>query len=54
MPTAYDRAMKQSRFGRTGFDVSPRLGAAPIGYLQTDRDRVGHILSLFLDRRSRS
>jgi aryl-alcohol dehydrogenase-like predicted oxidoreductase len=42
--------MKRSRFGRTGFDVSPLgFGAAPIGYLQTERDRVGQILNLLLD-----
>jgi aryl-alcohol dehydrogenase-like predicted oxidoreductase len=42
--------MKRSRFGRTGFDVSPLgFGAAPIGYLQTDRDRVGAILNFLLD-----
>jgi aryl-alcohol dehydrogenase-like predicted oxidoreductase len=42
--------MKRSRFGRTGFDVSPLgFGAAPIGYLQTERDRVGTILNFLLD-----
>ena len=42
--------MKRTRFGRTGFDVSPLgFGAAPIGYLQTDRDRVGAILNFLLD-----
>jgi aryl-alcohol dehydrogenase-like predicted oxidoreductase len=42
--------MKRSRFGRTGFDVSPLgFGAAPIGYLQTERDRVGQILNSLLD-----
>jgi aryl-alcohol dehydrogenase-like predicted oxidoreductase len=42
--------MKRTRFGRTGFDVSSLgFGAAPIGYLQTDRDRVGAILNSLLD-----
>jgi aryl-alcohol dehydrogenase-like predicted oxidoreductase len=42
--------MKRSPFGRTGFDVSPLgFGAAPIGYLKTDRDRVATILSFLLD-----
>jgi aryl-alcohol dehydrogenase-like predicted oxidoreductase len=42
--------MKRLRFGRTGFDVSPLgFGAAPIGYLQVDRDHVGKILNFLLD-----
>jgi aryl-alcohol dehydrogenase-like predicted oxidoreductase len=47
---AYDFCMTRSPFGTTGFDVSPLgFGAAPIGYLQTDRDRVGKILNFLLD-----
>ena len=42
--------MKTVAFGRTGLQVS-RLGfgAAPVGYLRTDRDRVAAILNLLLD-----
>ena len=36
--------------GRTGLQVSTLgFGAAPIGYLQIDRQRVGRILNLLLD-----
>jgi aryl-alcohol dehydrogenase-like predicted oxidoreductase len=42
--------MKKVAFGRTGFDVSPLgFGAAPIGYLKTEQDRVGQILNALLD-----
>jgi aryl-alcohol dehydrogenase-like predicted oxidoreductase len=42
--------MEKVAFGKTGLQVS-RLGfgAAPIGYLKTDRERVGKILNLLLD-----
>ena len=42
--------MKKAAFGRTGLQVS-RLGfgAAPIGYLDTERERVARILNLLLD-----
>ncbi|MDB5319395.1 MAG: aldo/keto reductase [Phycisphaerales bacterium] len=42
--------MDNVAFGKTGLQVS-RLGfgAAPIGYLKTDRERVGKILNLLLD-----
>ncbi len=42
--------MNRTTFGRTGFEIS-RLGfgAAPIGLLQTDRDRVARILNALLD-----
>jgi aryl-alcohol dehydrogenase-like predicted oxidoreductase len=42
--------MDKVAFGKTGLQVS-RLGfgAAPIGYLKTDRERVGKILNLLLD-----
>jgi len=47
---AYNRGMNTVEFGRTGFRVS-RLGfgAAPIGFLGTERDRVGVILNTLLD-----
>jgi aryl-alcohol dehydrogenase-like predicted oxidoreductase len=42
--------MEKRRFGRTGFDVSPLgFGSAPIGFLDTDRQRVATILNLLLD-----
>ena len=42
--------MKRTTFGRTGFDVSPLgFGAAPIGYLNTDRERAGAMLDDLLD-----
>ena len=42
--------MDKVPFGRTGLHVSPLgFGAAPIGYLKTDRDRVAAILNLLLD-----
>src|SRR5690348_12819021 len=42
--------MEKVPFGKTGFTVS-RLGfgGAPIGYLQTDQERVAKILNLLLD-----
>lgn len=42
--------MQKVTFGKTGLQVS-RLGfgAAPIGYLATERDRVARILNLLLD-----
>jgi aryl-alcohol dehydrogenase-like predicted oxidoreductase len=42
--------MEKITFGRTGLSVS-RLGfgAAPIGFLKTDREKVGRILNLLLD-----
>lgn len=50
-PAAYDHRMEKVKFGRTGLQVS-RLGfgAAPIGFLKTDQDRVGNILNLLLDQ----
>jgi aryl-alcohol dehydrogenase-like predicted oxidoreductase len=42
--------MKRTTFGRTGFDVTPLgFGAAPIGYLNTDRERAGAMLDDLLD-----
>ena len=44
------RAMEKRKFGRTGLHVSPLgFGAAPIGFLKTDRDRTGKILNFLLD-----
>src|SRR5260221_13708035 len=42
--------MEKVTVGKTGLQVS-RLGfgAAPIGYLKTDRERVGKLLNLLLD-----
>jgi len=43
--------MKKVPFGRTGFQVSQLgFGAAPIGYLNTEREKVRRILNLMLDR----
>lgn len=43
--------MKKTTFGRTGLQVSPLgFGAAPIGYLKTDQDRIATILNLLLDQ----
>ncbi|HEV8607079.1 MAG TPA: aldo/keto reductase [Tepidisphaeraceae bacterium] len=43
--------MKKVQFGRTGFAVSQLgFGAAPIGYLNTEREKAGKILNLLLDR----
>lgn len=42
--------MKKTSFGKTGFDVTPLgFGAAPIGYLKTDQDRIATILNALLD-----
>ena len=42
--------MDKRRFGRTGFHVSALgFGAAPIGFLKTDRDRTANILNFLLD-----
>jgi aryl-alcohol dehydrogenase-like predicted oxidoreductase len=42
--------MRKVTFGRTGLAVSVLgFGAAPIGYLHTDRQRVERILNLLLD-----
>src|SRR5260221_534952 len=43
--------MKKVQFGRTGLQVSQLgFGAAPIGYLNTEREKVRKILNLLLDR----
>jgi aryl-alcohol dehydrogenase-like predicted oxidoreductase len=42
--------MRKVTFGKTGLDVSVLgFGAAPIGYLDTERDRVARILNFMLD-----
>lgn len=42
--------MNKTTFGRTGLDVTPLgFGAAPIGFLKTDQDRVASILNTLLD-----
>ena len=42
--------MNRTAFGRTGFQVSPLgFGAAPVGYLKTDQDRVANIVNTLLD-----
>lgn len=42
--------MTLNTFGRTGLSVSTLgFGAAPIGFLQTEQDRVGQILNTLLD-----
>jgi aryl-alcohol dehydrogenase-like predicted oxidoreductase len=42
--------MQKVTFGKTRLQVSPLgFGAAPIGYLATERDRVARILNLLLD-----
>jgi aryl-alcohol dehydrogenase-like predicted oxidoreductase len=42
--------MKKIPFGRTGLQVSPLgFGAAPIGFLKTEQERVTKILNLLLD-----
>src|SRR5215210_2916911 len=43
--------MKQSTFGKTGFSVSALgFGAAPIGFLETEQQRVSAMLNMLLDR----
>jgi aryl-alcohol dehydrogenase-like predicted oxidoreductase len=42
--------MIKSRFGKTGFNVTPLgFGAAEIGYLKPERDQVASVLNLLLD-----
>src|SRR3954451_18591383 len=42
--------MNKVAFGKTGLHVSQLgFGSAPIGYLKTDREKVGRILNLLLD-----
>jgi aryl-alcohol dehydrogenase-like predicted oxidoreductase len=42
--------MKRTAFGRTGLQVSPLgFGAAEVGYLKSDQDRVANILNVLLD-----
>ena len=42
--------MKKTAFGKTGLQVSTLgFGAAPIGFLQTDIQRVGQLLHMLLD-----
>jgi len=42
--------MKRTKFGKTGFEVSPLgFGAAPIGYLKTAQEHVERILNFLLD-----
>jgi aryl-alcohol dehydrogenase-like predicted oxidoreductase len=42
--------MKTITFGRTGLTVTPLgFGAAPIGFLKTEQDKVSRILNLLLD-----
>ena len=42
--------MNKTPLGRTGLEVSPLgFGAAPIGFLKTDQDRVAAILNALLD-----
>jgi len=42
--------MTNTPFGKTGFCVSPLgFGAAPIGFLKTERERVGRLLNALLD-----
>ncbi len=42
--------MNKRTFGKTGLEVSPLgFGGAPVGFLETDRERVGNILNVLLD-----
>ena len=42
--------MNRTAFGKTGLQVSPLgFGAAHVGYLKTDQDRVANILNVLLD-----
>ncbi len=46
----YNPPMIKTRFGKTGFNVTPLgLGAAEIGYLKPQRDQAAAILNLLLD-----
>lgn len=52
LPTiAYNApTMNKTVFGRTGFQVTPLgFGAAPIGYLKVDQERIATILNALLD-----
>jgi aryl-alcohol dehydrogenase-like predicted oxidoreductase len=43
--------MEKRRFGRTGLQASVvGFGGAPVGFLKTDRERVGRILNFMLDQ----
>jgi aryl-alcohol dehydrogenase-like predicted oxidoreductase len=47
---AYIPGMNKSTFGKTGLQVSPLgFGAAPIGFLKTDQQRVAAMLNFMLD-----
>lgn len=47
----YDRNMQKRTFGKTGLMVSPLgFGAAPVAYLQADRDRATRVLNELLDK----
>ena len=49
MPS-YNAGMIKRTFGKTKLEVTPLgFGAAPIGFLKTDQDRVADILNLLLD-----
>lgn len=49
-PSGYNPAMRKVKFGKTGLAVSVLgFGAAPVGFLQTDRERVARMLNLMLD-----
>lgn len=42
--------MQKTTFGKTGLQVTPLgFGGAPIGFLKTDRERVGRLLNQLLD-----
>jgi len=42
--------MRKTPFGKTGYSVSPLgFGAAPVGYLKTEQERIARILNLLLD-----
>jgi aryl-alcohol dehydrogenase-like predicted oxidoreductase len=47
---SYSGDMRKTAFGKTNLQVSPvGFGGAPIGFLKTDRDRVGRLLNQLLD-----